>query len=52
MKAITHSLKVSEIFLGNLYIERKLDRYKDEPMRRQLDAARKHLALEIRLKFP
>ena len=52
MKVIVNSQKVSDLFLGNLYIERKLDRYKDEPMRRQLDAARKHLALEIRLKFP
>ena len=52
MKTIARSQTTKELFLGNVYIEKKLERYDDESVRKQLDAARKHLAMEIRKKFP
>ena len=52
MQTILNSQTTKEILLGNAYIQAKLQRYDDMSMRRQLDAARKHLAMEIRMKFP
>ena len=52
MQGLSKQNSTKELLLGNATIQAKLDRYKDIPMRQQLDAARKHLALEIRIKFP
>ena len=52
MRGLSEQNKTKDLLLGNATIQAKLDRYKDIPMRKQLDAARKHLAMEIRIKYP
>ena len=52
MQTIARSQTTKELLIGNAYIQAKMQRYDDTAMRRQLDAARKHLAMELKLKFP
>ena len=52
LKNLARTTTTKDLLLGTALIENKLLRYNDIDMRRQLDAVRKHLAMEIKLKFP